>query len=799
MSKLHNALPSPQKAATFAMIGLAALLSACGGGGGGSSSPTGGTGSTAAASGVTVSTSDESNPTIAPTAKITSYTVSGTVSGLSTGSSVALMLNGTETVTVAADGSYAFTTALKPTDSYTVTVANQPTTEICTLVQATGFSANANVANVAVTCKPTYRVAGKVSGLMSGEILTLQVNAGETVTLTGDPSVATPTFRFPTALVTGSPYEVTLKTSPELQSCTLTDGKGILDGADAAVSVSCSTNTFSIGGSASAVAVTVGNSTTKVSASAAATVSKASFSLTNTTDAGTDVYPLNVDDSGPVSFTFPKSVDAGSSYAVALSGVPATHVCTVTNAAGTVRTAKVSNVGIACSVPTWTVGGTVTGLPSGSTVVLSGSNGDTKTITGTGSSVAFTMGTPLANTAPYAISVSSQPSSAGTTCVVSNGSGSMSPSNITNVAVTCATYKQFAYVVSKDVDQISMFALDPTTGAPASLGTIATPDTAGLSNLVAHPNGKYLYASLYNSVQAYAVGASGALTPIGSNITTNGLEQPGITINPAGTLLYVAGRYAGNVTAFSIDPSTGALYMIGSYPGFKQPRDLSVSPDGKFLYVANFGDACDPYDPTSNPTGSSTVAALLCPSGTNPNQHIDVLAINGSGGLSWISSATNTDVGTYAIVATPSYVFTTAFGGNTMTTWLRNPTTGALTSAGSSPTLPGPIALTVNPASTKVYVSDYSQVLLKYGGWASGNAISQYAMGSPAALVDTVSANQGVRALKFDSTGQHAYSIGGLDSTLRYWSVSGDALYAQGSALKLPGVPWGLAVVNKAN
>ena len=60
-----------------------------------------------------------------------SFTVVGTVSGLS--GSVVLQDNGGDDVTVSADGSFTFPTALAAGAAYGVTVATQPAGQACTV------------------------------------------------------------------------------------------------------------------------------------------------------------------------------------------------------------------------------------------------------------------------------------------------------------------------------------------------------------------------------------------------------------------------------------------------------------------------------------------------------------------------------------------------------------------------------------------------------------------------------------------------------------------------------------------
>ena len=80
----------------------------------------------------------------------------------------------------------------------------------------------------------------------------------------------------------------------------------------------------------------------------------------------------------------------------------------------------------------YSVGGTLSGLASGASVVLQDSGGNNTTVSANGS---FTFSTQLANNAAYAVTVLKQPT--GQTCAVTSGSGSVSGANVTSIGVAC--------------------------------------------------------------------------------------------------------------------------------------------------------------------------------------------------------------------------------------------------------------------------------------------------------------------------------------------------------------------------
>ena len=136
-------------------------------------------------------------------------------------------------------------------------------------------------------------------------------------------------------------------------------------------------------------------------------------------------------------FTFSTFAQTGSAYAVSVLTQPSnpSQTCTVTNGSGTVTSGNVTNVAVTCVTNTYTVGGIVSGL-SGSGLVLRNNNGDDLSVAADG---AFAFTTPVASGDDYAVTVFTQPSTLSQTCTVSNGGGTVTSANISNIQVFCVT------------------------------------------------------------------------------------------------------------------------------------------------------------------------------------------------------------------------------------------------------------------------------------------------------------------------------------------------------------------------
>jgi hypothetical protein len=81
------------------------------------------------------------------------YSIGGSVGGLSPGASVVIRNAGTgDSLTVNANGSFVFPTPQAVGTSYTIAVLGQPIGQICSVLNATGSVSTGNVSNVVVSC-----------------------------------------------------------------------------------------------------------------------------------------------------------------------------------------------------------------------------------------------------------------------------------------------------------------------------------------------------------------------------------------------------------------------------------------------------------------------------------------------------------------------------------------------------------------------------------------------------------------------------------------------------------------------
>ena len=307
-----------------------------------------------------------------------SFTIGGTVSGLAAGGSMTLQNNGTENLTVSANGSFAFKTAIAANKPYLVTVSQPPTTppQTCTVAGGSG-TATATVTTVVVTCTTGTQAIGVTVAGLTGTGLVLQ-NGTEFLTITG----TTTTSQFKTAIPFGQTYNVTVSTQPTspAQTCTVTNGSGTSTaGVAITVQVTCSLGTLSIGGSVSGYSGGTG------------------FALQNN---GGDTLAITKNGA----FTFPTLVPINGAYKVTVSAQPSgpNQTCTVSFGTGT-ATANVTNVSVVCPAVFHPINVTVVGvLGSNGAMQLQDNGGDNLMTPKNGD---YVFATPIAHGSAYDVNV----------------------------------------------------------------------------------------------------------------------------------------------------------------------------------------------------------------------------------------------------------------------------------------------------------------------------------------------------------------------------------------------------------
>ncbi len=464
-------------------------------------------------------------------------------------------------------------------------------------------------------------------------------------------------------------------------------------------------------------------------------------------------------------FTFAVSLANSVNYAVTVKSQPSNpaQTCTVNSGSGTMASTNISNVAVICSINTYTVSGTVSGL-SGSGLVLQNNMADDKAISANG---AFTFTTPVAGGANYSVTVKTLPTVPAQTCTVTGGVGAVSAANITSVAVNCVTPSpRFAYVANAGDNTVSSYTVNATTGQLRHNGYVATEISP--HGITVDPSGKFAYVTNWgsNTVSAYSINAStGTLTSVGAVAT--GIWPYSVTVDPSGKFAYVSNEASFTVSAYTINASTGALTEVdqnGAAAGTavaagQDPRSVTVDPSGKFAYVANA---------TANSISAYTINAS-----TGALTEIDQ---NGAAA----GTAVATELTPQSVTVDPSGKFAYAANliSNTVSAYTIDTSTGVLTNIGVAvPTGTYPISVTVDPTGKFAYVANNGS-----------NDVSAYTINATTgalSIIGTVPTGAGTnpRSVMVDPSAKFAYVANANSNNVQVFTINAStgALTSAGS------------------
>jgi DNA-binding beta-propeller fold protein YncE len=162
------------------------------------------------------------------------------------------------------------------------------------------------------------------------------------------------------------------------------------------------------------------------------------------------------------------------------------------------------------------------------------------------------------------------------------------------LALPAAASAEDLYVADSTANSVSGFSIGAEgLLSPIECAEKACETEAGPATLAISPNGKYVFVvnRTAASVSTFAIGAGGALSPVECAKHCNTAKEPtGIATSPDGKYVYVANSGEESIATFSVGKG-GALTKVGCKPNNScetpegRPVGLAVSPDGKFLYA----------------------------------------------------------------------------------------------------------------------------------------------------------------------------------------------------------------------
>ena len=331
---------------------------------------------------------------------------------------------------------------------------------------------------------------------------------------------------------------------------------------------------------------------------------------------------------------------------------------------------------------------------------------------------------------------------------------------------------KFAYVASGGCGgggggYVSMYTIDPATGALASVGPPVPSNDEFTDSVTVDPSGKFAYVASsgdvwdidFGSIVTFAINpTNGALTSTTGGIYGTGVNgTPGffnsMAFDPSGKFAYAADGGAfpassfggsSSVSMYTIDSTTGALTSTGMIDAGANPDSVAVDPAGKFAYVTNFNSNDVSMYSIDATTGTLTSIGTIV-AGSLPNS----VVVDPSGKFAyvanWTAYETEGSVSMYTI----------------------NATTGALTSIGTIAAGTSPISMAVDPAGKFAYVANFT-------GNQTVGSVSMYTINATTGdltPIGTIATEQSPTSIAIHPSGKFVYVTNSGSNSVSMYSI----------------------------
>lgn len=172
-----------------------------------------------------------------------------------------------------------------------------------------------------------------------------------------------------------------------------------------------------------------------------------------------------------------------------------------------------------------------------------------------------------------------------------------------------------------------------TRGRLAQRGTIVMTSKEGSNDFVIDPGGRYAYGveltywSVHHSrghVVVYAIQRDGHFEKIERSATLRFVAWP--RIDPQGRFLYLSsGGGRNRIAAYRIPPDGRPVFIGKGFPGIYSVHNMTMSPTGKYLYVADQVSTMDKSTLTTKGYAVYSVASI------EPDGKLSVLGVRATG------------------------------------------------------------------------------------------------------------------------------------------------------------------------
>jgi YVTN family beta-propeller protein len=373
---------------------------------------------------------------------------------------------------------------------------------------------------------------------------------------------------------------------------------------------------------------------------------------------------------------------------------------------------------------------------------------------------------------------------------------------------------------------LSILLLPPALSYAVPANTVIATIPVGLNpgGIAITPNGKFAYIANNNNYTLQNTNSSGAtvntdsvsVIDLSNNSVLKTIYDPSfmqpytVTINAAGTLAYITNSTGQTISIIDIATNT----VIGTIGGFDGPSGMVITPDGNTAYVNNYG--ATPGAGSGNATtvrvvnlntnmitgpaitvGLAPAALAITPDGKFVYVADYQTGTPNDGTITVINTSTNTATlnvvtglfGPFAISITPdgSYAYVTNFGSNNFSpfgTTLSKIDLQTNTIVATHTLSIQPSGLAISPDGRYVYASNYNTLymdLYNFSGLTAGQGIVN--------IIDTVTNNilpisiavdQSPDAIAITPNGFYAYVTNYTSNTVSVIALQTFQITAQG-------------------
>ena len=216
----------------------------------------------------------------------------------------------------------------------------------------------------------------------------------------------------------------------------------------------------------------------------------------------------------------------------------------------------------------------------------------------------------------------------------------------------------FVYAANRGSGNVSAFSANAGSGALTAVSGSPFPGEPDAFAITVAPSGKFVYVtnanSTSNNISAYAINSTGALTQISGSPFQAGNDTRAVAIDRTGKFLYAANATSNDVSAYTINAATGVLTQIMNSPfalppGASVPQSIAVDPATKFVFVGSSAASnvsAFTINATTGALAAVTGSPFADPGGSNYG-----IAVDSSDRFVYVANDTTGSVSAYTITS----------------------------------------------------------------------------------------------------------------------------------------------------